>query len=111
MPVTNAAIKDYSFLTDMYADGYFPPTLVDTVKAILMGVCEKIEATKPSLEGLYEITHAATEEINDLQEAFEDQDSEIESVARDVIAGDFAFIAETYGYEADTEELIAPRDW
>jgi hypothetical protein len=111
MPITNDAIQSHSFLADMYADEYFPPVLVDKVKAILLGVCEKIEAKKPSLEDLYEITHAATEEINELQEEFEDQDSEIETVARDTIGGDFAFIAEAYGYEADTEELIFPRDW
>ena len=57
-------------------------------------------------------THAATERFNELAEEFEENDSEIETVARDTIATDMEYIAQSYGFEdADIEELVAPRDW
>ena len=37
---------------------------------------------------------------------------QIETVARDTIATDMEYIAQSYGFEdADIEELVAPRDW
>lgn len=97
----------------MYEDPYFPNHLVDKAKAILVNLCFQIEDEKPeNLEELYRLTHSATEKFNDLQEEFEDNDSEIETVARDCIGTDFEFIATSYGFEdADIEELIATRDW
>jgi hypothetical protein len=42
---------------------------------------------------------------------FEENDSELETAARKAIAEDFERIATAYGFDADIEELIAPRDW
>lgn len=96
----------------MYNDPYFPAFLVDNGKQILLRLCEEIEAKRPkNVDELYPLTHAATEEFNQLAEEFYEHDSEIETAARDCIAINFEFIADAYGYEADTEELIAPRDW
>ena len=58
---------------------------------------------------LYALTHAATEEFNALAEEFEENDSELETAAREAIAEDFEWIAKAYGVDADIEELIAPR--
>ncbi len=52
-----------------------------------------------------------SEKVNDLQLRFEEHGSEIETVARDCIGMDFDFIACAYGFTADIEELIAPREW
>jgi len=96
----------------MYEDSYFPPRLVDKGKAILVELCFEIEREKPkSLNELYELTHAATDKFNELQEEFEEEDSEIETAARDCIAVNFDFVAKTYGFAADIEELIATREW
>ncbi|TDU73361.1 hypothetical protein EI77_01831 [Prosthecobacter fusiformis] len=112
MPVSNPQILAHPFLEKMYSDEYFPPALVDKLKDILMKWCEEIEAVKPAdLPALYELSHEATEQINQLAEEFEENESEIETAAREAIAADFRFIAAAYGYEADIEELIAPRDW
>jgi hypothetical protein len=47
-----------------------------------------------------------------LQEEFYENDSEIETNARECIGADFDFVAKSYGFEdADMEELIATRDW
>ena len=96
----------------MYADDYFPNQVVDKGRDILFNLCLKIEADQPkNLAHLYELTHAATDDFNDLQDDFDSQGSEIETGARECIAADFEFIANAYGFDADVEELIATRDW
>ena len=97
----------------MYSDGYFPNNLVDKCKNILLEVCLKIETEKVNnLDNLYKITHSATDKINEMQDEFYENDSEIETAARDCFGENFDFIANSYGFtNADTEELIAPRDW
>jgi|VirMetMinimDraft_7_1064189.scaffolds.fasta_scaffold205812_2 hypothetical protein len=108
----NETIKNYSFLTGMYSDAYFPNVLVDKVKDILLTFCKEIEEQEPAnLDELYKLSHAATDQINDLEEAFYEAGSEIETAARDTIGMDFEFIANTYNFDADVEMLIATRDW
>lgn len=108
----NAKIKDYSFLECMYNDAYFPKNLVDKCKNILLELSYNIETEKPkNLSELYKLTHNSTNKLNDLQEEFYANNSEIETVARECLAADFEFISITYGFDADIEELIATRDW
>ncbi len=108
----NEKTKNYEFLKDMYQDDYFPEHLVDKGKAILIDLCRQIEIQEPSsLEELYTLTHAATERFNDLEDEFAENESEMETAAAEAIAMDFAFIAVSYGYDADVEELIGPRTW
>lgn len=97
----------------MYEDDYFPDFLVNKCKAILVSLCLTIETNLPAdVEALYPLTHAATEKFNDMEEEFDEHDSEIETAARECIALDFECIAHAYGFvAADMEELIAPRDW
>ncbi len=110
--IKNDTLSNYPFLKDMYSDSYFPKFLVDKGKAILVDLCVQIEKEQPkNLEDLYKLTHAATEKFNGLEAEFLKHNSEIETAARESIAADFEFIAKTYGYKADVEELIAPRNW
>ncbi|MGK4585231.1 DUF5713 family protein [Kitasatospora sp. HPMI-4] len=113
MPITNDQVAQRRFLRALYTDEYYPDAVVDRGRDILLRLCERIEADPPSdLASLYALTASATEEFNALQEAFEAAGSEIETVAREEIAEDFAFIAAAYGFQdADVEELIARRDW
>jgi len=113
MPLTNDKTKSRAFLQDMANDDYFPKHLVDKGKQILVRLCERIEREKPADEtALYKLTHAATDEFNDLAEEFDDEGSELETAARESIGEEFWFIANAYGYSnADAEELIATRDW
>jgi hypothetical protein len=108
----NEKMKDYVFLKDMNADSYFPKFLVDKVKTILINLCFDIEKTSPkNLAELYILTHSATIKINELQDEFFEHGSEIETGARESIGQDFDIIAKSYGFNADTEEIIAPREW
>ena len=47
----------------------------------------------------------------DLQEEFDENDSEIETVARDCIGVTVAYILEWFGIPIDIEEAIRERDW
>jgi hypothetical protein len=110
--LSNERVRTYAFLVRMAGDDYFPDHLVEKSRGILVELCHTIERVKPTdLEGLYTHTHQATEAFNALQAEFEAADSELETVARENIGADIAFIAEAYGYDADVEELIAPREW
>nr|WP_243725638.1 DUF5713 family protein [Actinomadura rubrisoli] len=97
----------------MYEDGYYPDHVVDQAKAILLRLCARIEAECPAdLPALYVLTHAATQEFNELEDDFDAAGSELETAARELIGEDFWFIATAYGFtDADHEELIANRDW
>jgi len=113
MSLSNESMKNYSFLKDMYNDDYFPNFLVDKIKVILIELCEKIEKEAPnSPESLFVLTHAATKKINDLDEEFEDNDSELETGARESMGEDFENIVRAYGFnDVDVEDVIAPREW
>ena len=96
----------------MSADPYFPDALVDTAKALLISLCAEVEAKQPKTDAEFlALTHATTEAFNELQEDFEDQDSEIETVAREAICEDFELIAQCYGFDIDIEDVVGPRDW
>ncbi|MET9375235.1 DUF5713 family protein [Streptomyces sp. NPDC002992] len=113
MPITDQRVAGHAFLRQMYDDSYFPDRVVDQGKAILLRLCERIEAEQPSdLEALYVLTHAATEEFNLLDTEFVAAGSGIETVAREWICDEFWFVASAYGFtDADGEELTANRDW
>jgi hypothetical protein len=110
--ITNTKMSTYAFLADMVSDGYFPPHLVKKGQAILVRLCEDIEKQKPqSLGQLYTLAHRATEEFNELGREFEEEGSELETAARENIGADMDAMATAYGFDADVEELIAPREW
>lgn len=49
--------------------------------------------------------------INDLEEEFDENDSEIETVARESIGAAVDYILEWFDIGIDTEEAIGERDW
>ena len=52
-----------------------------------------------------------TRAINDLQEEFDENDSEIETSARESIAATVRYVLDWFGVEIDTETAIRERDW
>lgn len=113
IPGSPREFANYTFLSDMVNDSYFPDALVAKGVQILRDLCAQLDAQLPGeLDSLYVLTHATTERFNELQEEFFDADSEFETVARESIGGDIFAISQAYGFtNADIEELIAPRDW
>lgn len=108
----NARIREHEFLVSMRDDPYYPPQLVEQCCSILVRMCIAIETEGITEERhLYPITHHFTRELNALQDDFEREGSEMETGAREALGEEFAFIASSYGFDADVEEMIAPREW
>lgn len=111
--IKNKVLAAHYFLKEMDNDNYYPAHLVKKGQDLLKALCVKIEATSPkNLTELYILTQQTTDQFNALAEEFYEENSEIETIARECIAEDFGVIADEYGFEdADIEELIATRDW
>ena len=76
---------NYKLLDEMYNDDYYPTFLVDKVKDELQKVIDLLESGETDIEVVQEKLDEAVCGINDLQEEFDENDSEIETVARDCI--------------------------
>ena len=77
---------NYKLLDEMYQDDYYPAFLVDKVKDELQKVIALLESGETDTEVVQETLDEAVCGINDLQEEFDENDSEIETVARECIA-------------------------
>lgn len=111
LEVQNNSSASFEYLKDMYIDGYYPDFLVDKVKAELVKVVEFLEQGNQDIEEIQSKLDIAIHAINDLAEEFDENDSEIETVARESIAQTVEDILAFFGIEIDTEEAIRERDW
>lgn len=102
---------NYKLLDEMYQDDYYPAFLVDKVKDELRKVVGLLERGETDIEAVQAALDEAVRGINDLQEEFDEHGSEIETVARECIAADVAYILAWFGIAIDTEEAIRERDW
>lgn len=102
---------DYTLLAEMYQDDYFPDHLVDKVKEQLQKVIALLETGETGTEAIQAKLDEAVQAINDLQEEFDENESEIETVARDSIGETVGYILEWFGIPIDLEEAIRERDW
>ena len=76
---------NYKLLDEMYQDDYYPAFLVDKVKDELQKVIDLLEGGETDIEVIQNTLDKAVCGINDLQDEFYENDSEIETVARDCI--------------------------
>jgi len=74
------------YLQGMYQDDYYPRFLVDKVKAALVPAVDLLESGERDMDKIQAQFDTSVNAINDLVEEFYDNDSEIETVARDDIA-------------------------
>lgn len=102
---------DYRMLADMYEDGYFPDFLVDKIKSLLQDIIDLLETGEKDLKVIQDKFDEVTLAINDLQEEFEENDSELETVARDSIGETVEYILKWFDIAIDVEDAIAERDW
>ena len=102
---------DYKLLDEMYQDDYYPAFLVDKVKDELQKVIDLLESGETDIEVIQNTLDKAVCGINNLQDEFYENDSEIETVARDCIGDTVAYILEWFDIPIDTEEAIRERDW
>lgn len=102
---------NYIMLEEMYNDGYFPNFLVTKVKEQILKVIKFIEEDKHTKKEIQERLDDMTLAINDLEEEFENNDSEIETVARDSIGTTVNYILEWFEIDIDVEDAIREREW
>ena len=102
---------NYKLLDEMYQDEYYPNFLVDKIKDQLQKVIDLLESGETGTEAVQETLDEALRSINDLQEEFDENDSELETVARECIAATVAYILAWFNIPIDTEEAIRERDW
>ena len=103
--------RNYKLLDEMYQDEYYPDFLVDKVKVELQKVINLLESGETDTEIIQEKLDEAVCAINDLQDEFDENDSEIETVARDCIGVTVGYILEWFDIPIDVEEAIRERDW
>ncbi len=103
--------ENYELLSGMYNDGYFPDFLVDKIKKLIEDVIAFLESGERDLKKIQEKFDHMTLAINDLQDEFEENESELETAARDSIGETVAYILEWFQIAIDTEDAIGERDW
>lgn len=103
--------EDYELLKDMYQDEYFPDFLVDKIKNLVQNVIAFLEAGETDAEKIQDKLDEMTWAINDLQEEFEENDSELETSARESIAETVGYVLKWFHIDIDVEDAISERDW
>ena len=101
---------NYKLLDEMYEDNYYPTFLVDKVKNELQKVIDLLESGETDTEVIQKTLDEAVCGINDLQDEFYENNSEIETVARDCIGVTVAYILEWFGIPIDMEEAIREKE-
>jgi hypothetical protein len=102
---------NFDYLTEMYEDDYFPDFLVDQLRDSIRKVVSFIEEGNHTKVEIQEALDKMTLKTNELQEAFEENDSELETVARDSIGITVENILKYFDVDIDIEEAIREREW
>lgn len=102
---------NYELLAAMYRDGYFPDFLVDKIKELVQNMISFLETEEKDLEIVQNKFDEMTLSINDLQAEFEENESELETVARESIAETIEYILQWFDIGIDVEDALGERDW
>ncbi|WP_107923766.1 DUF5713 family protein [Lysinibacillus parviboronicapiens] len=103
--------KEMNYLVDMYRDLYFPDFLVDKMKATIEVFAHYLEHGAYTEETVQQKLDEMTDKLNELAEEFEENGSQIETVARESIADTVFLVLKAYNIDIDIEEAIRNRDW
>ena len=102
---------NYVLLNEMYQDDYYPNFLVDKIRNELQKVIDLLEIGEKDINIIQEKMDEIICSINNLQDEFDENDSEIETVARDCIGETVGYILDYFDIPIDVEEAIRERDW
>ncbi|MCI8501104.1 MAG: hypothetical protein HFJ85_02580 [Oscillospiraceae bacterium] len=103
--------ESYLLLEEMVNDDYYPKFLVEKVKEQILHVIRLLENGETSQDVIQKKLDEMTLAINGLEEEFEENDSEIETVARDSIGITVGYVLDWFGIDIDIETAIRERDW
>lgn len=95
----------------MYDDDYYPKHLVERLRKTINEVVIFLESGEHTKAAVQAELDRVTQKINDLQAAFEEEGSEIETVARDSIGVTIEEVLKFFEIDIDIEEAIRVRRW
>ena len=103
--------ESYVLLEEMYEDSYYPDYLVDKIKELMEQLTAFLETEVRDLDKIQIKLDEMTLGINALQNEFDKNGSEIETVARDCIGSTVEYILQWFSVDIETETAIRERDW
>ncbi|MFC3746880.1 DUF5713 family protein [Paenibacillus sp. GCM10012306] len=103
--------SNFQYLKDMYSDSYYPTFLVDKIKEQIVKVVLFLESGSYNNDEVQAQLDKMTLAINDIQDEFYQNDSELETVARDSIAITVEEILNFFEVDIDIETALQERDW
>ncbi|MBR4958376.1 MAG: hypothetical protein IKY55_03030 [Phascolarctobacterium sp.] len=102
----------YVLLQNMFEDTYYPQFLVEKIKWQFIHLIEFLEGTDvKELSLIQDKLDEFTIFINNLQQEFWDQDSEIETVASESIANTLEYILNWFKVDVGIEDALREREW
>ena len=102
----------YVLLQNMFEDTYYPQFLVEKIKWQFIHLIEFLEsADGKELPLIQDKLDEFTMFINNLQQEFWDQDSEIETVASESIANTLEYILNWFKIDVCIEDALREREW
>ncbi|EAW7185172.1 DUF5713 family protein [Listeria monocytogenes] len=104
-------MAEIKYLEGMYQDSFFPTFLVDKLKQYMFDTVQFLEQGNHDTEAIQAKFDEMTLAINDLQDEFYENESELETGARDSIAETIIPILAHYKIDIDIEELLREREW
>ena len=102
----------YVLLQNMFEDTYYPQFLVEKIKWQFIHLIEFLEGTDgQELSLIQDKLDEFTMSINNMQQEFWDQDSEIETVASESIANTLEYILNWFKIDVGIEDALREREW
>ena len=102
----------YVLLQNMFEDTYYPQFLVEKIKWQFIHLIEFLEsADGKELPLIQDKLDEFTMFINNLQQEFWDQDSEIETVASESITNTLEYILNWFKVDVGIEDALREREW
>lgn len=103
--------ENYALLDEMYSDPFFPDFLVDKIKDLILEFIKYLETGETSRDLIQKELDSMTRGINDLEEEFYNNNSEIETMARESIAGSLIYVLSWFKIRIDIEDALRLRNW
>ena len=102
----------YVLLQNMFEDTYYPQFLVEKIKWQFIHLIEFLEGTDvKEISLIQDKLDEFTIFINNLQQEFWDQDSEIETVASESITNTLEYILNWFKVDVGIEDALREREW
>ena len=102
----------YVLLQNMFEDTYYPQFLVEKIKWQFIHLIEFLESAEgKELPLIQDKLDEFTIFINNLQQEFWDQDSEIETVASESITNTLEYILNWFKVDVGIEDALREREW